>query len=234
MLILDYTIDKHKVTMPICDGCGVEYKKQHKCLAGVCELCQTKYRSSHKCPVATMLNFQPSSDLIEIFSCDGCGRPHAHKHKLHNWRGIDFCRECYNVPELVEQRRAITQTLLEDIVHRREICCELCGIDVVDPNTLEVLNRFNRDHRDVFTKTASICDMIWAGIDIDVIRTEAAKCRVICVPCHSIVTKCEHVVGIMKLIRKTNAYSISDENKYIATSKVETLVQECLQPYLNI
>jgi hypothetical protein len=76
--------------------------------------------------------------------------------------------------------------------------------------------RFHFDHINIFNKRESICKMVEDNYSLDDIITEIKKCQLLCVDCHSIVTKIEHIYGFIQIkINKTNYDNIIelyDEN----------------------
>jgi hypothetical protein len=57
--------------------------------------------------------------------------------------------------------------------------CSECGW--FDVNFLQVLHF---DHLDLNTKSDNVCRLVQTGRSIDIIKTEIAKCRVLCANCH--------------------------------------------------
>lgn len=65
--------------------------------------------------------------------------------------------------------------------------CSLCGLHDVS---------YHYDHLNMFDKGACILDLV--HMPIDVIAAEIAKCQLVCVPCHSVITAAEARLGYLK------------------------------------
>ena len=58
-----------------------------------------------------------------------------------------------------------------------------------------VKSSFNYDHLNMFDKLESVGTLVYNGNDIEIIINEVKKCQLLCVDCHSIVTKIEQKLG---------------------------------------
>ena len=67
-------------------------------------------------------------------------------------------------------------------------------------NTLA--NRFHYDHINMFDKSDSICKLVREGTNIEDIYKEIDKCQLLCVSCHSVVTKVELMCGFTRIKRQ--------------------------------
>jgi len=65
--------------------------------------------------------------------------------------------------------------------------CSLCGKHAVS---------YHYDHLNMFDKGACILDLV--HMPIDIIAAEIAKCQLVCVPCHAVITAAEVQLGYLK------------------------------------
>lgn len=65
--------------------------------------------------------------------------------------------------------------------------CSLCGI---------VAKSYHYDHINMFDKSACILDLAYETIDV--IAAELARCQLVCVPCHAVITAAEARLGYLK------------------------------------
>ena len=83
--------------------------------------------------------------------------------------------------------------------------------------------RYHYDHLSMFDKSDSICSMIMRGDDIQLIYEEEAKCTLICIQCHDIITKIEHLYVFTRaktaLTIKLNNEKITPEEHKLQTQK---------------
>jgi len=65
--------------------------------------------------------------------------------------------------------------------------CSLCGTHATT---------YHYDHINMFDKTACILDLV--HMPLDIIAAEIAKCQLVCVPCHAVITAAEIKLGYLK------------------------------------
>lgn len=62
------------------------------------------------------------------------------------------------------------------------------------------------DHLNMLNKSESICEMVKTGAPMDDIYREMDKCQLLCISCHKIVTKMEHLCGFVRLKKQIGGY----------------------------
>lgn len=120
---------------------------------------------------------------IPSFShCDECKRELYMKSPL--WRGRILCHSCHRTAK--QSLSADLSACIEEAYNRG---CAFCDVKS---------GRFHLDHVNMFSKEKSVCEMIDEGDSEEDIKNEIAKCQLLCVDCHILVTKYEHRRGFMK------------------------------------
>jgi hypothetical protein len=188
------------VTMPACPACHKSYKVSHTaCPAGTCPECRVSVQnlSLHRCAVKKVL----SLNLVEAWAsvraetrlqCFACGTEHFLQKNVHGFRrfkNVDLCWDCYTIPEITRHVQETRRRLVEHDVRNGKGQCALCGSRLLDPVTLETLQAYERDHLDVFQKTATVWELLVTGASFARVLAENAHCRNLCVRCHSAVTE---------------------------------------------
>ena len=219
--------------MVTCADCGKSYLKIHTCKVGVCASCglSLKNLAAHRCPVVTCMALDLRALWTHITTqslptCVACGVHHFLNKNIHGFRsyhGVLLCWDCYSIPEIQADIHARRRQLLSEEMRSPE--CRLCHRLLLDPVTGTVLCAYERDHVDVFAKVSTIWELLVTGVDMATIRREAAKCRLLCVRCHSAVTCAQRAVGLCRL----KSASISDAVRQRATSHAETLARMLLE-----
>jgi hypothetical protein len=97
------------------------------------------------------------------------------------WRGRRVCRGCHN-----RLKQSYSSDFLAYIDEVYSSGCTFCR---------KKEGRFHLDHKNMFSKTDSVCDMIERGCDEAKIREEIDKCQLLCIACHEIVTRYEQKAG---------------------------------------
>lgn len=190
-----------------CTVCHKSYKERHTCHGGRCPQCTRHVLDlrKHLCPV-TKLQCIRTEDVVQLSlergkTCEGCHEHHPCIKNINGFRtfkGFDFCADCYTIPPITQETNALRQQLYSWDILSGNIDCVLCGKIVLNPQTVQPECRFERDHIDITTKTDCVGRMILDGARFDLICTEARKCRILCVRCHSVVTFAERYVGSIR------------------------------------
>lgn len=74
--------------------------------------------------------------------------------------------------------------------------------------------------------SSSVCEMVRTGVIITDIYDEIDKCQLLCISCHKIVTKIEHLCGFIRFKRQL----VKEYNDSTDVSKKVSLISE----YSNI
>ena len=130
--------------------------------------------------------------LAEIrctYRCHDCNKPVFAKYSK-IWRGRKLCQVCHT-----RERNSISAEFEEYI---REVYSRGCAFCAVKSG------RFHLDHVNMFSKTGTVGTMILSGRPADEIKAEIAKCQLLCIDCHGIVTRFEHKRGFMIKKRMLN------------------------------
>jgi hypothetical protein len=115
------------------------------------------------------------------------------------WQGLEYCDECY-YNQHTEKVGQLWEQVREYSVQTNKNYCNLCRKKATFDNTLA--NRFHYDHINMFDKSDSICKLVREGVNIDDIYKEIDKCQLLCVSCHSVVTKVELMCGFTRIKRQ--------------------------------
>jgi hypothetical protein len=141
---------------------------------------------------------QPS-DILQVmetmgFSCTFCGTREFSQPFI--WQNNTYCESCYlqEYKTIVEERWRQTQ---EYAIHTKKTGCNLCGKAAPFDSSMPI--RFHYDHLDMFNKSESVCEMVRTGGQMDDIYREMDKCQLLCISCHRVVTKMEHLCGFVRL-----------------------------------
>jgi len=140
-----------------------------------------------------------SVDLL-AFTCNDCGIMLYSYPK--RWRTEKICYKCHTI-----RYRSLCTIIDEYLAEKGMVSCKFCGKIRNNPSD------FHLDHVNMFTKEASIYDMISYGEDIERIKLEIDKCQLLCISCHTIVTHFEHKYGFIRAKRTKNRIHIEDSAK---------------------
>lgn len=205
------------------------YEKKHTvCYGGECNLCLRKCRNlaKHKCPVERLnkevgvLDKQPTK-------CDSCNSPFFSKKWINNWKSVDLCVNCSSIPEISNEKQ-----FLRDIVHCHLIAtnqknCDICDLEIFVGNNLHCVNKFELDHKNTFTKSYAVGFMCLEGYGVETILEELAKCRVLCVSCHSVVTYVENVCGVGRCKQIQMSEEDQEQIQDHVNAQVRKLIASC-------
>lgn len=120
--------------------------------------------------------------------CDTCRKPIFTSVKL--WRGAKLCMNCHAIAA-----KDISPELSAYIKEVYRSGCVFCGVKH---------GRFHLDHINMFTKVDSVCHMLDRGEPAENIIAEVAKCQLLCINCHTLVTSFEAKRGFLKKKRGLN------------------------------
>jgi len=157
--------------------------------------CKNKY--IELCPLDKKLK-QQLSKLTDLFieqlleetkkQCETCYK--FQFNYLNKWKGKKECDECYqHEAEIKEAWRQVNKFCIEN----RMTHCAFCNKEKTYKSS------FNYDHVNMFNKVDSIGTLVYSGEEIDIILQEVLKCQLLCVSCHSIVTKIEQKLGFTQI-----------------------------------
>ena len=136
--------------------------------------------NSHK---KTKTNADILAAIHSKYHCDTCKR-YIYSSYVRSWRGRYLCDKCYT-----DVRKDISPELtayIKDIYSRG---CAFCNVTV---------GRFHFDHINMFSKVNSVMAMVNAGESEEDIKTEIAKCQLLCADCHMVVTRVELRSGFIR------------------------------------
>ena len=141
-----------------------------------------------------------------------------------------MCHQCYTDDTSIQFRKQeMFKRLLEYELNNNRSTCDRCRITLWkmgDDGVIESVRMMHRDHIDIFTKVDSISVMVSKGVTWQEIHTELQNCRSLCVPCHSLVTRAEKVVGLQKLKRlRVGDAGRSNMIKKRAVERVNALIE---------
>ena len=127
------------------------------------------------------------------------------------WQGIKYCDECY-FKQYSEEAKQLWEQVREYSVQIKKNYCNICNKTATFDNTMA--NRFHYDHINMFDKSDSICKMVREGSNIEDIYVEIDKCQLLCVSCHSVVTKVEQMCGFTRIKRQmTKEFNETDDEE---------------------
>jgi hypothetical protein len=140
------------------------------------------------------------------------------------WQGLEYCDECY-YNEYNEQIKLNWELVREYSIKTNKNGCNICGKKASFDNSMA--NRFHYDHINMFNKTDSICKLVREGVNIDIIYNEIDKCQLLCISCHSIVTKVEGMCSFIRIKRQmTKEFNETDDKE-----KKDKLIEEYSEIY---
>lgn len=209
-----------------CEFCGVEFKH----LAIHKRTCVAKKLTRECSP--TELQSMVDDVKKDTHSCGRCGDTYycvfnAYCFKV--WKDESMCHQCYMKDTSIQNAKAsMFMRLIEYEVDNGRDVCERCSITLWKRNDnggIDSVNMMHRDHIDVFSKVDCVALMVSKGCVWGAIRDELQKCRSLCVPCHSLVTRAEKVVGIQRLKRLRDMDPRQEVTlKKRATERVKALI----------
>ena len=127
--------------------------------------------------------------IRRTYTCYTCGR-HGYTSYVKRWRDHTLCHACHQ-----RERNNLSAELEKYIKEVYSRGCAFC-------DTKE--GRFHLDHINMFSKMESVGVMIEAGYSEEAIKEEIAKCQLLCVDCHMLVTAFEVKRGFIKEKKRLN------------------------------
>lgn len=129
-----------------------------------------------------------------IYNCSLCNKVQFNETtSSKKWKENDkVCLTCWN--GFKEERDDIWKTIREKTGQN---ICTLC-------NKSSPIDMHHYDHISCFNKTESIMDMVYRGENIENIMEEVNKCQLLCISCHSMITKFEHEYRLIYKKKKIN------------------------------
>jgi hypothetical protein len=107
----------------------------------------------------------------------------------------DRCSPCHKVYMDAKNKR-----IMEYVTSKGMNKCNFCGVPRID----DCCTGFHFDHINMFLKTGTVGLMIGNDTDNNKIMEEIDKCQLLCVSCHSLVTKIEVKNGFIQQKIKLN------------------------------
>ena len=135
--------------------------------------------------------------ICSKYHCGSCKR-YIYASYVRSWQGKYLCDTCY-----LDNRKDISPELSAYIKEIYSSGCVFC--DIKD-------GRFHFDHINMFSKVNSVMDMVNAGEPEEAIKAEIAKCQLLCVDCHMVVTRFELRRGFMHKKTKLNRVIAAGED----------------------
>lgn len=165
------------------------------------------------------------NDICYSSVCPMCYRGIFSAGKM--WRGKKLCENCHAISQ--KEIPPELSAYIKDIYSRGcTFCDNKCG-------------RFHLDHINMFTKISSVGEMMDRGDPAEDIIAEVAKCQLLCLNCHSLVTRFETKRGFMikkkQLNKKISAgedvtelrKKLFDEYEEVMTAMYPLIREKCLR-----
>ena len=127
--------------------------------------------------------------IRSTYTCHMCHRIGFTK-CVKRWRGHTLCHACHQ-----NERNKVSVELEEYIKEVYSHGCTFCDTKK---------GRFHLDHINMFSKVGTVGVMIESGCSVEAIKEEIAKCQLLCVDCHMLVTAFEVRRGFIKDKRHLN------------------------------
>ncbi len=110
------------------------------------------------------------------------------------WKeNTEVCVDCWD--SFNQERQEIWDAIRE---RTGQYNCSIC-------NKTTPKDRHHYDHLSCFDKTECISDMVYRGENFEKIMEEVNKCQLVCVSCHSMITKFEHKYSLIATKKKINS-----------------------------
>jgi hypothetical protein len=114
------------------------------------------------------------------------------------WRGKRLCENCH-----ASSQKDISPELVEYIREIYSRGCTFCD---------NKRGRFHLDHINMFTKISSVGEMMDRGDSAEDIIAEVTKCQLLCINCHSLVTRFELKRGFVLKKKQLNKKILAGED----------------------
>lgn len=189
------TETEEKLTKFIEKYTDIDWEEVSEHMGASVSSCKNKY--IELCPLDKKLK-QQLSKLTDDFmdhllddskkQCEVCNK--VQYNYLNKWKGKKECDECYHhEAEISELWRQVNKFSIENKMTH----CGFCDKEKT------YKSHFNYDHLNMFNKVDSVGSLVYNGEDLGVILNEVKKCQLLCVSCHSIVTKIEQKLGFTNI-----------------------------------
>lgn len=126
------------------------------------------------------------------------------------WQGLEYCDECY-YNKNNEKVKILWEQVRNYSIKTNKNYCTICNKKATFDNTMS--SRFHYDHINMFDKIDAICKLVREGVNIEDIYKEIDKCQLLCVSCHSVVTKVELLCGFTRIKRQMTKEFNETEDK---------------------
>ncbi len=145
------------------------------------------------------------------------------------WQGCEYCDKCY-YEKYNEENQKLWSLVREYSIKTNKNKCNICN--KIAPYDNSMVSRFHYDHINMFDKTESICKLIREGASIEIIYNEIDKCQLLCISCHSVVTKVEVLCGFTRIKRQlTKEYN--ETNNEEIKNKLNKEYYELYSNFMN-
>jgi len=146
--------------------------------------------------------------------CVECGIevPCINETMMMKWGGDRICGDCWFGHS--KDREKLWLGIHDYLKENDEFSnCGICDLLINYGNF--PASRFHCDHKNMFTKTQSICGMVQDGENLEIILLELEKCHILCYVCHNLVTYMEKKISLSRiksnLTRNLNQNIISQD-----------------------
>jgi esterase/lipase superfamily enzyme len=127
------------------------------------------------------------------------------------WQGYKYCDSCY-YKNYNEETEKLWSLVSEYSIKTNKNKCNICYKVASFDNSM--ITKFNYDHINMFNKTDSVCKLVREGAKIEDIYKEIDKCQLLCVSCHSVVTKVEVMCGFIRIKKQlTKDFNESEDEE---------------------
>jgi hypothetical protein len=166
------------------------------------DMIQTLTRSSYECALCNKKQFNPYISGREW---------KEHKH---------ICDICWL--NFDKEREIIWNEIME---YTKKKNCNICNITKIHST-----QRFHYDHINMFDKSDTIYNMVNKGCEISLIKEELEKCQLVCISCHSMITKIENKFIFTKikskLTRQLRRKQITEEEYNVECIKYNKIYED--------
>lgn len=150
------------------------------------------------------------------------------------WNMKNYCESCYT-EQFGEEVRLRWEQIQQYSQKTGKTGCNLCKKEAAFNSSLAI--RFNYDHIDMFDKGGSVCEIVRTGKPLEEAYQEIDRSQMLCVSCHKLVTKVEHVCGFIRLkkqiakdMEETDEKAEENQKKMEEqTKEYSAIYNECMQ-----
>ncbi len=162
---------------------------------------ELKKLSAHKCPIKKFNSLNNNKLHIPdvIFECSGCGDIHMVNksfHSLKYYKNVLLCSSCLKSTYIHDIQQTWSSIYLY-ISFGNDGVCNFCDklLFAWYKGTLCKVFDYEMDHKNLFSKSYNIWELVTTGAPINIILSEVDKCQLLCIRCHSIKTFSERYLG---------------------------------------